>query len=220
MDGEAIQMKSNEHTLGDLLRGLRKRNGWTVKEMSDRSGIPLSTLSKVENGRLTLSYDKLQLLSRRLKIRMSELFAEDGGDSGPPPAFTARRSIGKLDRAIRVTTDNYDYRYLCTELRQKRMIPIIIRVRAKSMAEFDGLVRHPGEEFTYVIKGRVVIHTQFYDPLVLEEGESIYLDSSMGHAYLAAEDCDEAIVLGVCSSAEEDLLDSLLGHHDETAISR
>lgn len=213
-------MKSEEPTLGDLLRGLRKRNGWTVKEMSDRSGIPLSTLSKVENGRLTLSYDKLQQLSRRLKIRMSELFAEGDAETSSQPAFTARRSVGTLDRAIRVDTSNYDYRYLCTELRQKRMIPIIIRVRAKSMVEFDGLVRHPGEEFTYVLKGRVVVHTQFYDPVVLEEGESIYLDSSMGHAYLAAEDCDEAIVLGVCSSADEDLLDSLLGQHDESDISR
>ena len=37
---------ADQPTLGKLLRGLRNRNGWTLKEMSDRSGIPVSTLSK------------------------------------------------------------------------------------------------------------------------------------------------------------------------------
>ncbi|MEW5685315.1 MAG: hypothetical protein AB1942_10380 [Pseudomonadota bacterium] len=43
----------------------------------------------------------------------------------------------------------------------------------------------------------------------------MYIDSSMGHAYVAAEGCDEAVVLGVCSSAEDDLMESLLGLHAE-----
>jgi hypothetical protein len=43
--------------------------------------------------------------------------------------------------------------------------------------------------------------------MVLNEGESLYIDSSMGHAYLAAEGCDEAEVLGVMSSSDAELLD-------------
>jgi transcriptional regulator with XRE-family HTH domain len=108
-------------TLGALLRGLRHREGWTLKEMSAKSGIPFSTLSKIEHDRLTLSFDKLQHLSQRLGMRMSELFAEDTGDRSP--AVTARRSLGDIDKAVRVTTPNYDYYYLCTELRRKRMVP-------------------------------------------------------------------------------------------------
>ena len=69
-------------TLGRLLRSLRTRNDWTLKEMSKRTGIPLSTLAKVEHDRLTLTYDKLQQLSERLKIRMSDLFAEAGDGTG------------------------------------------------------------------------------------------------------------------------------------------
>src|SRR5262245_10493706 len=103
-------------TLGRVLRNLRMRNAWTLKEMSKRTGIPLSTLAKVEHDRLTLTYDKLQQLSERLKIPMSDLFAE--ASSNVEPAVTARRSIGRLDRAIRVNTHNYDYYYLCAELRR------------------------------------------------------------------------------------------------------
>ena len=100
-------MKSKQATLGTLLRKLRARNDWTLKEMSERTGIPVSTLSKVEHDRLTLTYDKLQQLSQRLNIRMSELFAE--GDIVPDAPVTARRSLGRVDRAIRVITKNYDY---------------------------------------------------------------------------------------------------------------
>ncbi len=208
---DPMTSRSNPPTLGEVMRGIRTRNGWTLKEMSARSGIPVSTLSKVEHDRLTLSYDKLQQLSQRLNIRMSDLFAEDAGDSAP--RVTGRRSVGTIDTAVRVTTDNYDYHYLCTDLRQKRMIPIITRIRARSASEFGELVHHQGEEFIYVIEGRIEVHSEFYDPVVLEAGQGIYIDSSMGHAYVVADGCDEALVLGVCSSADEGLMDSLMSLH-------
>jgi transcriptional regulator with XRE-family HTH domain len=198
-------------TLGTVMKSIRSRNGWTLKEMSAKSGIPVSTLSKVEHDRLTLSYDKLQQLSQRLSIRMSDLFAEDEGDT--TPRVTGRRSVGTIDQAVRVTTDNYDYHYLCTDLRQKRMIPIITRIRAHSASEFGELVRHQGEEFIYVLEGAIQIHTEFYDPVALKTGEGIYLDSSMGHAYVVADGFDEALVLGVCSSADDGLMDSLMSLH-------
>ena len=198
-------------TLGTVMKSIRARNGWTLKEMSAKSGIPVSTLSKVEHDRLTLSYDKLQQLSQRLSIRMSDLFAEDEGDT--TPRVTGRRSVGTIDQAVRVTTDNYDYHYLCTDLRQKRMIPIITRIRAHSAREFGELVRHHGEEFIYVLEGEIEIHTEFYDPVTLKTGQGIYLDSSMGHAYVVAEGFEEALVLGVCSSADDGLMDSLMSLH-------
>ena len=208
-------MTQQHPTIGSLLRALRARNDWTLKEMSQRCGIPLSTLSKVENDRLTLTYDKLQQISQRLNIRMSELFAED--DSTPEPAVTARRSIGRIEDAVRVTTPNYDYFYLCPELRRKRMIPVITRVRAKSIEEFGELVHHSGEEYIHVLEGRAQVHTEFYDPIILEAGQSVYIDSNMGHAYIAADGCEEVVLLGVCSSADEQLMESLMHLHGEPA---
>jgi len=210
-------MNRDRPTLGAVLKDLRAGLGLTLKEMSAKTGIPLSTLSKVEHDRLTLTYDKLQQLSQRLNIRMSDLFAES--DPGAEPTVTARRSIGRVEQAVRVNTPNYDYYYLCTELRRKRMIPIITRIRATSVEQFGELVRHQGEEVIYVLQGRIEVHTEFYDPVVIEEGESIYLDSTMGHAYLAAEGCEEAVVLGVCSSADDGLMDSLIKNlHGEVVI--
>jgi transcriptional regulator with XRE-family HTH domain len=210
-----MDVKARQSTLGNLLRSLRLRNGWTLKEMSERTDIPVSTLSKIEHDRLTLTYDKLVLLSQRLNIRISELFT----DNAVEPAVTARRSIGRTDDAVRVNTKNYDYFYLCPELRRKRMIPILTRIRAKSAEEFGELVHHSGEEYIYVVKGGIKVLTEFYDPVVLNVGESIYLDSNMGHAYVTAEGCEEAVVLGVCSSTDESLLESLLSLHGEPTAS-
>lgn len=206
-------MASSAPTLGILLSKLRKRNGWTLKQMSAHSGIPLSTLSKVEHDRLTLTYDKLYQVSQRLGIPISELFAETGQDG--PPTVTARRSLGDIDQALHVETPNYDYYFLCTELRRKRMIPVITKIRAKTPDEFGELVHHPGEEFIYVLRGTIVVNTEFYDPVVLGPGQSIYIDSSMGHAYLTADGCDEAEVLGIMSSADEELMQELLNIHGQ-----
>jgi transcriptional regulator with XRE-family HTH domain len=209
-------MKSGKPTLGSLLRGLRARNGWTLKEMSDRTGIPFSTLSKVEHDRLTLTYDKLQQLSERLHIRMSDLFAEPDTTAMP---VMARRSVGNLEGSVQVNTKNYDYYYLCPELRRKRMLPIVTRIRAKSIEDFGELVRHAGEEFIYVLEGTVTVHTEFYDPVTLKPGEAIYIDSNMGHAYVVADGGEEALILGACSSPEEDQMEALLSvHKDEPEV--
>ncbi len=207
-------LERNQLTLSAVVRGIRARNKWTLREMSDRCGMSISTLSKVEHDRLTLTYDKLQQMSQRLNISMSDLFSEESNRA--TDAGIGRRSVGTLADAVRVTTKNYDYYYLCPELSKKRMIPQVTKVRAKSLKEFGELVRHDGEEFVYVAEGQVIVHTEFYEPLTLNAGESIYINSAMGHAYLAGEGCEEALTIGVMSSGNEELTESLMQLHGAT----
>jgi transcriptional regulator with XRE-family HTH domain len=200
-------MDDNPPTLGMLIRSLRARNGWTLKEMSEKTGIPLSTLAKVEHDRLTLGYDKLLQISQRLKIKMSDLFA--GSSDAPESPQMTRRSIGTLDTAVRVDSKNYEYFFLCPDLRKKRMLPMAARLRAKTLEEFGDLVRHAGEEFLYVLSGRIEVHTEFYAPVTLETGQCVYIDSTMGHAYVVGAGCEEAMVIGSCSDIDDTLLNSL-----------
>ncbi len=193
-------------TLGSLMRALRNRQGLTLKQMSTITGIPFSTLAKVEHDRLTLTYDKLQTVSDRLNVRMAELFAEP--EDSAPVVANSRRSVATLSNALPVATPNYDYYYLSPELRQKDMIPIVSRVKARSLAEFGDMIRHDGQEFLYVLEGRIDVHTEFYDPTTLSVGESVYIDSRMGHAYLLSEGCSDALALCVCSTTQEALLDN------------
>jgi len=207
-------------TLGSLIYLVRQQNGWTLRQMSDKVGIPLSTLAKVESDRLSLTYDKLQQFTSRLGLTMAEFLAQaETPLSDSPRVVTARRSLTRDGNSIPIATPNYDYEYLCADLREKRMVPILTRIRAHDIAEFGELVRHQGEEFIFVLEGTIEVHLQFYTPVVLTAGQGIYIDSTMGHAYLA-KDCESALVLGVCSSEEPDLageLISLAGKSEKVA---
>jgi len=210
-------MSQQPFTLGGIIRGHREKRGWTLREMAQHCGISASALSKIENDLLPLTFDRLQQLSSALNIRMSALIAQ--GEADDDGSARGRRSIGKIDQALRVETRNYDYYYLCTELQHKKMVPDICRIRAKSLADFGKLLRHPGEEFIYVIEGSIVVHTEFYAPVVLKKGESIYLDSNMGHAYICGDGCDEAITLGVMSTGD-DMLQEVMTLLEQTTLEK
>ncbi len=182
----------NAHsTLGGLIRLVRRQNDWTLRQMSEKVGIPLSTLAKVEADKLSLTYDKLQQFTSRLGLTMTEFLAQAEAPAAvASTVVTARRSLATGGNSVQVSTPNYEYEYLCADLREKRMVPIIARIRTHDIAEFGQPVRHQGEEFIYVLEGTIEVHLQFYTPITLSVGQGIYLDSTMGHAYVA-KDCDE-----------------------------
>jgi len=211
-------MANDSSTLGGLIRIVRQRNGWTLREMSALVGIPLSTLAKVETDKLSLTYDKLQQFTSRLGMTMAEFLAE--GDttarSGASAPVMGRRSLTTTGNSVHIKTPNYDYEYLCADLRQKRMVPIITRIHTRDIAEFGEAVRHQGEEFVFVLEGTIEVHLQYYTPIVLQTGEGVYLDSSMGHAYVC-KDCESALILGVCSSEDPNLAGELISLAEEEA---
>jgi transcriptional regulator with XRE-family HTH domain len=194
---------ANRSRLGAALRALRKQKDWTLAEVSRRTGFSVPTLSKVENDRLSLSYDKLIRLSEGLGVDIAQLFSPVNG-AASPTSIMGRRSINRDGEGELVATRNYDYRYLSTDVTRKKFIPILTELHAHSLEEFGELVRHSGEEFIFVIEGEVEVHTELYAPLVLSVGESAYIDSTMGHAYIARGDRPARIV-GVCSASESDL---------------
>jgi transcriptional regulator with XRE-family HTH domain len=196
-------------TLGGLLSNLRKERGWTLKEMAGHVGIPLSTLAKVEADQASLSYDKLQQLTDRLGITLVDFLASNYDQEKSPTPVMARRSVSSDENGIHMETKNYSYEYLCTDLREKRMVPSLVTIKAHEVSEFGEHSKHAGEEFVFVLNGAVEVHSQFYNPVTIRQGQGIYIDSNMRHAYVA-KDCDEATVLCVCAGDsvewQEDLI--------------
>jgi hypothetical protein len=82
------------------------------------------------------------------------------------------------------------------------------RRRARSLEEFGPLLRHAGEEYFLVTSRSVEVHTEFYAPEILHEGDGIYLDSTMGHAYLNT-GAKPAKGVCLCTSETPDLYDQL-----------
>jgi transcriptional regulator with XRE-family HTH domain len=169
--------------LGQRLQKIRKAQQWTLKQVSERTGLAVSTLSKVENDQMSLTYDKLIQLSDGLGIDIGELFSGGKNTVAPAPPV-ARRSVTRAGEGKEIDTPHYWYSYLCTDLVNKSMVPVLGRLHTRCLEEFGDLIRHQGEEFIYVLHGKVALHTEHYEPLLLAAGDSAYFDSSMGHAYL------------------------------------
>ena len=87
---------------------------------------------------------------------------------------------------------------LAEALTAKRMLPYRARVRARRFEDFDGWVRHDGEEFLYVLTGVIRLYTEFYEPVDLRRGDSAYYDAAMGHNVISLSE-DDATILWVTS---------------------
>jgi transcriptional regulator with XRE-family HTH domain len=206
---------------GAVLKSLRNQRGWTLSEVSRRTGLPVSTLSKVENDKMSLTYDKLTRISEGLEIDIARLFGGAGAPDEVEEAqsgVSGRRSITRAGEGKAIETKAYGHLYPAADLLNKRIIPIVAEVRARSVEEFGELVRHPGEEYAYVIEGEVELHTSLYAPVHLKTGDSIYFDSGMGHAYIAV-GSGPCRVLSICSGAESQLIAASGGRTGDDAAS-
>src|ERR1043166_5847074 len=191
--------------LGPALHALRRRLKLTLAEVSKQTGVSVSTLSKVERNQLSLTYDKLVHLSRGLDVDITVFF---DAPSESHAALAGRRSINRVNDGQVIDTQNHHYVYLSTDLLRKSFLPIISDIRARSLEEFGELVGHPGEEFAFVVEGRVAIHTEHYAPVILETGESMYFDSGMKHGYVALGN-GRCRVLSICSAPEAALKEAM-----------
>ncbi|MFC6761747.1 cupin domain-containing protein [Sulfitobacter porphyrae] len=78
----------------------------------------------------------------------------------------------RIDDGIVIDTDNYEYKYLCAELTNKRMVPILARIKSSTLHDFGKLEQHEGEEFLIVLKGTVEVRSEFYAPVTLQQGKA------------------------------------------------
>jgi len=186
---------------GAALKALREERRWTLAYVSQRTGIGVSVLSKIENDRLALSLDKLLRISKGLEIDIAQLFGSPRNVEPARPEGSSRKSVARAGEGRAIEMDRGNYLYLAADLLKKRMIPIIGDVFARNIDEYPEYLRHEGEEFVLVIEGTLDLYTDTYTPIRLERGESIYFDSDMGHAYVAVGD-ERCRILSVCATTE------------------
>lgn len=181
--------------LAERVRSLRKERGWTLEQAARQAGLARSTLSKIENGQMSPTYEALKKLADGLAISVPQLFT--------PPSraqVSGRITLTKAGEGQSHATATYEHELLANALTKKQMLPYRARIRARSFDEFDGWVRHDGEEFLYVLTGVVRLFTEFYEPVDLRRGDSAYYDATMGHNVISISE-EDATILWVTSLA-------------------
>jgi transcriptional regulator with XRE-family HTH domain len=175
--------------LGMRVRELRKSRNWTLEQAAKQAGLARSTMSKIENGQMSPTYEALKKLAEGLEISVPQLF------TAPSKAqVNGRLAVTKMGKGEGHATTTYEHELLASALIKKQMLPYRAHIRARDITEFDGWVRHDGEEFLYVLTGVVELYTEFYEPIELRRGDSAYYDATMGHNVISTSPEDASIL--------------------------
>ncbi|MFC3615626.1 helix-turn-helix domain-containing protein [Lutimaribacter marinistellae] len=183
---------ATETDLGARVREIRKARKWTLKEVAERTGLAISTISKMERGEISLTYDRFMRLAQGLGLDVGELFDAEAEGFAHGTVAVTREGDAPVHRSA-----TYDYDMLASDVTGKHMVPMLGHIKAHSFSIFEDYISHPGEEFIYVLEGEVTVYLKGRDAVTLKKGDSIYFDSALGHAYVSTGEAD-ATVLGVC----------------------
>jgi DNA-binding XRE family transcriptional regulator/mannose-6-phosphate isomerase-like protein (cupin superfamily) len=166
---------------GDRLRTFRKQRKWSLEHAAEMVGVPASTLSRIENRKMSPTLDLIQKIIRSMGLHPYDVLGRDPTREGSGTISVTRRGTGDYTEL-----PNILYAPLHPDFPQTRIRPIQVTLFARSVEEYGGVTAHSGEEFLYVLQGAVEIHFEGRPTERLEEGDSIFFDSHVPHAYVAA----------------------------------
>lgn len=161
--------------IGGKIRELRKEQEMSIAELAEKSKVSSGLISQLERNITNPSISSLWNISKSLGVSIGYFFNEES-DTGFNPV------VRKNNRKRIVTSDsNATYELLSPDLNRKiEFLSITINPGEYSSKE---LIVHDGEECGVVIKGRLMIKTEKKE-YILEEGDSIYFDSTIPHKYI------------------------------------
>ena len=179
--------------VGARLRHTRKSRDLTLAQLSELSGIAVSTISKAERGDIALTYDKFAALAHALNVDFDTIF----GRAEKAAAGPMKPSLTRSGKQPIYDTPNYEYGMIANDLTGKRMVPMRAHIHARKLDDFPDYIRHSGEEFVFLLKGKLELRFENGSVFSLDQGDSLYFDSAVGHVYLSV-GTEEAEVLVCC----------------------
>ncbi len=182
-----------EVQVGDHIRNFRESRGITVQQLAERTGFSAALLTQIENRMTSPPLGTLVKIANALDTHVSSFI---GGKE--------EREFSIVRKAERTTVSRvgmkeggksaYTYEALGAGKAGRKMEPFLVRL--EPLLDRN-VVRnsHEGEEFIYVLVGKVEIFLEKYSD-VLHEGDCAYYNSSIPHHVHSAEE-REALILAV-----------------------
>ncbi|MDQ6527188.1 cupin domain-containing protein [Nocardioides sp. LHD-245] len=182
----------DELAVGPRIRALREAAGLSLRKLASLTGLSVGFLSQVENGQSSIALSTLHNVAAALGQSMSEFFGDD--ETPEPfddsPIFTLTRSV---DRTRRVASSGWHYEMLSARVPGLVLEPMLVYIEPGGRAEEPSA--HPGEEFSYVLRGELVYRVGD-DEYHLGPGDSFYMRSSTLHS-IRNDGTETAVVVSV-----------------------
>lgn len=154
------------------IRELRKSHRMTLKELSKETGLSVSFLSQVERGETSLAITSLKKIADVFGKPMTYFFEEENDVD-----FATYKEDQK---SFRVGTSKSKFISLSNHFMERNMDTFILTL--DPMHKDIEFVQHPGEEFYYVMKGKLIIYIndRVYH---LNPGDAIHFPSTLKHKW-------------------------------------
>ncbi|MCL6633139.1 MAG: cupin domain-containing protein [Alicyclobacillus herbarius] len=154
------------------IRQLRQENNMTLQDLSERSGLSISFLSQVERGNSSLTITSLQRIAEAFGIPITSFFETTQNRN-----FVVR---AEDQQPFKIEGSSTTYIRLAGNFIGRNLEPMIVELLPnQSLQQKYG---HPGEEFYYVLEGKVLFQVEDHD-YVLKEGDAIHFPSSIQHSW-------------------------------------
>jgi transcriptional regulator with XRE-family HTH domain len=160
--------------IGAKVKEVRQRNGLTLKEMSEETGLSTGFLSQFERGITTISVDQLANIANILGVKISYFLSETEIDKLDDPI------IRSYDQQVLRIFNQCIYKNLSAEPKNKIMMPKLIEMMPSFDEENIDCYPHNGEEFIYVVEGILTLRLDNKE-FQLYPGDSSHYDSSTPH---------------------------------------
>lgn len=167
-------------SIGRHLQKLRNELGLTLQVVAERTGIAVSHLSSLERGHAKASIAVLQKLAREYKTNVLSFFGEE----------PSRKLVREKDR--KVLKPNPGVRMELLAFGETAMEPHLFRIAPGATS--GGSYTHDGEEFIYVLQGKVEIWLDEVERYILQAGDSLYFDSSLAHRWESLSDSETILI--------------------------
>ncbi|MDK2846842.1 MAG: hypothetical protein PWP34_195 [Desulfuromonadales bacterium] len=161
--------------IASRVRELRELSEISVEQMAESLNLPILTYQRYENGSEDIPASILYKIAAGLKVDMGLLLT---GDMPRMHIFTVTRK----NKGVKVERrKQYSYQNLAANFIHKKAEPFLVTVEPKPASGRPQTNSHPGQEFNFVLEGRLKIHIHDNE-IELEAGDSIYFDANYEHA--------------------------------------
>lgn len=185
--------------VGEKIKILREKAGISLKDLADKLGYSQALLNQIENHMVSPPLGALMKIARALHVSVGEIWGEHGGE----PYILTKKDEGRtVSRFASKEGISYGYAYesLGSGMKDRHFEPFIISLEPPTV-KLPPPSSHDGEEFLYVLSGKVEIHLDGHTD-VMEPGDSIQYDARVPHRASCHGDTPAQMVAVVWSPAK------------------